>query len=86
MLYLSITLLVLTSYLAIKLRIIINSKNTNKFMIHESIRVIYNNAEVTEDYSSKGRVFTRGLSLIKRKGDDKYTLISQAKVCDIGLF
>jgi len=55
-------------------------------MMLESSRIIYNNAEVTEDYSSQGRVFTRGLSLIKKDGDEKYTLISQAKVCDIGLF
>ena len=84
LLYISILLFIITSYLAIK--ILTKPKNSNQFMMAESSRIMYNNAEVTEDYSSQGRVFTRGLSLIKKEGDEKYTLISQAKVCDIGLF
>jgi len=84
MLYISISLFIITSYIAFKL--LSKPKNSNHFMMLESSRIIYNNAEVTEDYSSQGRVFTRGLSLIKKDGDEKYTLISQAKVCDIGLF
>ncbi len=64
-------------------------KTDNKqstFMIEESQRILLDNAKVDADYTSSGRVYTRGLSLIKNKETDKYDLISQAKVCDIGLY
>lgn len=69
---------------------ILSKKNSNDFMERESKRVLLENAKVSESYSSEGRVFTRGLSLIKEKKSSNktniYKFIPQAKVCDIGLY
>ena len=82
---LSIILFLISTYAILKLLYVSNNKRKNHFMINESARIIYGNAEVKEDYTSQGRVYTRGLALIKNDGDSKFTLTSQAKVCDIGL-
>ena len=58
----------------------------NSFMGKEASRIVFQDAKVDDSYSSEGRVYTRGLSLIKDKESKKYTLIPQAKVCDIGLY
>lgn len=42
------------------------------------------NAE-KENSSIKASVYTRGLTLAKSKKDEKYDLIPQSKLCDIGL-
>lgn len=60
------------------------NKNDSK-MKEEAKRILFGYAEVDGNYSSEGRIYTRGLSLVKKDGDTKYTLISQAKICDIGL-
>lgn len=38
-----------------------------------------------ENPSIKSSIYTRGLSLTKFKKDDKYDLIPQSKLCDLGL-
>lgn len=38
-----------------------------------------------ENPSIKSSIYTRGLSLSKSKKDDKYDLIPQSKLCDLGL-
>jgi predicted small secreted protein len=58
----------------------------NSFMGKEASRIVFQDAKVDDSYSSEGRVYTRGLSLIKDKESKKYTLIPQAQVCDIGLY
>ena len=78
-------LFLISSYAILKLLYVSSNKRENHFMINESARIIYDNAEVKEDYTSQGRVYTRGLTLIKKDGDNKFTLTSQAKICDIGL-
>ena len=84
-LIISIMLFLISTYFIFKLLYINNDNKENHFMVNESARIIYDNAEVKENYTSQGRVYTRGLALIKKDGDSKFTLISQAKVCDIGL-
>ena len=59
--------------------------NNDSKVKEEAKRILFGYAEVDDNYSSEGRIYTRGLSLIKKDGDSKYTLISQAKICDIGL-
>ena len=81
----SMLLFAISIYPMFKLLFTRNNEKENHFMINESSRIIYDNAEVKENYTSQGRVYTRGLALIKKDGDSKFTLISQAKVCDIGL-
>jgi hypothetical protein len=39
----------------------------------------YENPEI------KASVYTRGLTLAKKKNDKKYTLTPQSKLCDLGL-
>ncbi len=60
------------------------NKNDSKLK-EEAKRILFGYAEVNSDYTSEGKIYTRGLSLVKKNKDDKYTLIAQAKVCDIGL-
>lgn len=73
-------------YGAYKLKKLLKVGDGSFFMKKESERIVFKNAEVDSDYTSTGRVYTRGLSLIKNKQTGKYNLIAQAKVCDIGLY
>lgn len=54
-------------------------------MIKEASRVVSEDAKVDDSYSSEGRVYCTEISLIKSE-NGKYSLIPQAKVCDIGLY
>jgi hypothetical protein len=49
-----------------KLLFIGNNENENNFMINESARTIYDNAEPKENYTLQGGVYARGLALIKK--------------------
>jgi hypothetical protein len=49
-----------------KLLFIGNNENENHFMINESARTIYDNAETKENYTSQDGVYARGLALIKK--------------------
>ncbi len=73
-------------YYSWKLNKLLNSKNKSQFMAKEASRIVFEDAKVDDSYSSEGRVYTRGLSLIKNEQTGKYNLIPQAKVCDIGLY
>ena len=55
-----------------------NKEEANRFFNNMS------NAE-NENPSIKASVYTRGLTLAKSKKDDKYDLIPQSKLCDLGL-
>ncbi len=72
-------------YTFYKIKKSLNSEK-NTFMEKEAERIIFKDAKVDDSYSSEGRVYTRGLSLIKNDKSKKYNLIPQAKVCDIGLY
>ena len=74
-----------SAYYAFKLYQISKMNNSTGFMSEESKRVLFQNAIINDEYTSSGRVFTRGMSLVKFK-NGKYDLIAQAKVCDIGLY
>jgi len=58
----------------------------SEFLKNESIRILSDNARVDENYTSQGRIFTRGLAVVKDKESDKFRIIAQAKPCDIGLY
>ena len=57
---------------------------TNPIIRDEVRRIVTDNARVESDYTSGGRVYTRGLSVIIDETTQKYKTIPQAKVCDIG--
>lgn len=79
-----ISLVAFYSYYKVKKTL--NSDNDSSFMTKEASRIVFEDAKVDDSYSSEGRVYTRGLSLIKNEQTGKYNLIPQAKVCDIGLY
>lgn len=73
------------AYYSFKIYKISKQNENDLFMTNESKRIIFSNAEIDDEYTSTGRVYTRGISLVK-SGNGKYSLIPQAKVCDIGLY
>ena len=73
-------------YYSWKFKKILNSENNSQFMVKEASRIVFEDAKVDESYSSEGRVYCTGISLIKNEQTGKYNLIPQAKVCDIGLY
>ncbi len=87
----SLVLILLISSLLISLVLVykvffFKIDKSNDRMNEEARRILLKYSEAESDYTSEGRVYTRGLSLVKKSGDDKYTLIAQAKVCDVGLY
>jgi|GEM_PF-5828603 len=62
-----------------------SSKNreNNTFREQEAERFFEKNCEIDENWSSKGRVYTRGVGLIEKDGKLKF--IKQAKLCDTGI-
>ena len=72
-------------YIYFKFKKMLHRNTNDSFMLNEASRIIFKDAEVKAGYSSQGRVYCRGLALIKSE-NGKYTLIPQAKVCDIGLY
>ena len=80
-----ITISIIFFYFSYRLRKLLNS-HSSEIMSKEAVRVLFKNAENTsENYPLDYRVHTKGLALIKGK-NNKYTLVSQIKVCDIGLY
>lgn len=73
------------AYYSFKIYKISKQNENDLFMKNESKRIIFGNAQIDDDYTSTGRVYTRGMSLVKSE-NGKYSLIPQAKVCDIGLY
>lgn len=74
-----------SAYYAFKLYRISKTNKKSGFMNSESERILFNNAVINDNYTSSGRVYTRGMALVKAK-NGKYDLVAQAKVCDIGLY
>ena len=60
------------------------SDKNNPIIRDEVRRIVTDSARVDTDYTSGGRVYTRGLTVIIDKTTNKYKTIPQAKVCDIG--
>jgi hypothetical protein len=56
----------------------------NPIIRDEVRRIVTDSARVDTDYTSSGRVYTRGLTVIIDETTKKYKTIPQAKVCDIG--
>lgn len=81
-----LTIGIIGLYYSWKFKKLLNSENKSQFMTKEASRIVFEDAKVDDSYSSEGRVYTRGLSLIKNEQTGKYNLIPQAKVCDIGLY
>ena len=66
--------------------LLFKSSHKDEFMKKEAKRVLRQNAIYTKDYTSEGRVFTKGIGIYKERfWDKKVKIIPQAKVCDIGL-
>lgn len=80
-----LTIGIIGLYYSWKFKKLLNSENKSQFMTKESIRILFEDAKVDDSYSSEGRVYCTGMSLVKLE-NGKYSLISQAKVCDIGLY
>lgn len=53
------------------------------FLANESNRCLNNFCEVESNWDSKGRVYTKGLTVIERNGKKQF--VKQAKLCDIGI-
>lgn len=80
-------ILIIGIFLAIILEVV-KVRNSNKrpktFLESEAERVIFNNAEELEGWSSQGRSFTRGIAMITDK-DGNRKLIAQSKLADGGI-
>ena len=51
----------------------------NTFMEKEAKRCLSNQCEVDDEWSSIGRIYTRGFTVIRENGKNKF--IKQAKIC-----
>lgn len=60
------------------------TENNNPIIKNEARRIVLDHAQVGDDYTSGGRVYTRGLAVVVDETTKKYKTIPQAKVCDIG--
>lgn len=62
----------------------LNPFSVNSFLRAEAKRGLKDNFKVNDDWNSQGRVYTEGLTLIKKK-NGKHFFIKQAKLADTGL-
>lgn len=53
------------------------------FLASESNRCLNNFCEVDSNWNSRGRVYTKGLTVIEKNGKKQF--VKQAKLCDIGI-
>lgn len=53
------------------------------FLASESNRCLNNFCEVNSNWNSRGRLYTRGLTVIEKNGRKQF--VKQAKLCDIGI-
>ena len=53
------------------------------FLASESKRCLNNFCEVDGNWNSRGKLYTKGLTVIERNGKKQF--IKQAKLCDIGI-
>lgn len=73
-------------YYSYKLKKMLNENHSDE-MNKEAKRILFENAENTfnGNYPLDYKVHTKGMALIKDEKTNKYRLIPQIKVCDIGL-
>ncbi len=62
----------------------LNPLNIDIFLKKEAKRGLTDNFKVDDNWNSQGRVYTEGLTLIKKK-NGKSSFIKQAKLADTGL-
>lgn len=73
--------------LYVVLKFLLNKeKFKSEFLKKEADRIVTQHAKADKTYSSQGRMFTKGLSVMRKKGDKKFQIIAQAKVCGLGLY
>lgn len=53
------------------------------FLASEADRCLNRHCEVDSNWSSQGRVYTKGLTVIEKDGKKRF--VKQAKLCDIGI-
>lgn len=77
----------ISGFSAYKLKKMLNNNNSEE-MNKDAKRILFDNAKDTfnGNYPLNYRVHTKGLALIKDNKTNKYTLIPQIKVSDIGLY
>ena len=70
-------------FLAILSASFIWSFKKNEFMEQEAKRCVNGLCEADDEWSSNGRIYTRGFTVIKENGKNRF--IKQAKLCDAGI-
>ena len=60
-------------------------KKRDAFLTSEAKRYFLQRNEIDDNWHSHGRVFTKGIALIKDKKTGKKKFIKQAELCDIGI-
>ena len=55
----------------------------NEFMESEASRILNNYCEVDDNWSSNGRIYTKGFTVIEENGKQRF--VKQAKLCDAGI-
>jgi len=61
------------------------SKKISLFQLKEAKRYFKNFNEIDNEWSSHGKVYTNGISLLVDKKTGKKKFIKQAEVCDMGI-
>ena len=61
------------------------SKKITLFKFNEAKRYFVGFNKIDNNWSSRGRVYTNGIALLKDKKSNKKFFIKQAELCDIGI-
>ena len=61
------------------------SKKITLFQFYEAKRYFMDFNKIDNNWSSRGRVYTNGIALLKHKKDGEKFFIKQAEHCDIGI-
>ena len=59
------------------------SLKKSKFMEQESKRCLNGLCEIDDNWSSQGKVYTKGFAIVEENGKQRF--VKQAKLCDMGL-
>ena len=57
----------------------------NSFAFKEAKRYLFGFNKIDKNWSSNGRIYTKGIALIEDKKTGKKEFIKQAELCDIGI-
>ena len=60
-------------------------RNTNDFATREAKRYFYDFNKIDKNWSPEGKVYTKGIALIKDKKTGEKKFIEQAEISDVGL-